>query len=81
MAYEKLAMQAVGGKLAALIFAVMDDGLGVDDADELIAFLTAAVGQAGEIKSDIDAAGFDIGAGLASAFADRNRNDQFEIVE
>ena len=81
MAYEKLSMQAVGASLADVIFAVMDDGVGVEDAPALISFLTAAVGQAGEIKDDPDAAILDIVSGLTSSFADKRRNDQFEIVE
>ena len=75
MAYDKVALQEVGGKLVDLILALAD-GVGVDDLDEGSAFLVAAATQGASIASDTDAAVADILAGAASAFADLKRDPQ-----
>lgn len=75
MAYDKAALQEVGGKLIDFVLALAD-GVGVDDLDEGTAFLVAAASQAGEIAGDPDAAIADILAGAASAFADTKRDPQ-----
>jgi hypothetical protein len=75
MAYDKVAMQEIGGKLVDLVLALAD-GVGVEDLEEGVAFLSAAATQGSSIAADPDAAIADILAGAASAFADLKRDPQ-----
>ena len=80
MAYEKAGIQAIGVSITALIYALMD-GVGLDDIDEIKDVAVAAFPHLSDIKDDPDAAVLDIVSGLTSSFADKRRNDAYEIVE
>jgi len=77
--YNKAGLQAAGGTITALIYALMD-GVGLDDLDEAKDVGVALFPLIDEIKDDPDAALLDIVSGLTSSFADRRRSDQWEEV-
>ena len=73
MAYDKVALAAVGGEIVDLVQALAD-GVDPEDATVIVGFLTMAVANLESIKGDFDAAILDILAGAASAAADLRRD-------
>lgn len=74
MAYNKEDAQNLGKELVELIHGLAD-GMGPDDMANAMETLSAGMAASDEIKSDTNAAVFDVLAGAASAQADRARDD------
>ena len=74
MAYSKEDTQKLGEELVDLIHGFAN-GVGADDMANAMEAMSAGMGASDELKSDTNAAVFDILAGAASAQADRVRDD------
>lgn len=74
MAYDKTKCVEVGKKLVALVEAVTDAGVSMDDMDEFLALAMALKDAQTELATDTDASVLHIISGATDAFGDKRIN-------
>ena len=72
--YSKAEVQKLGGALVELIHG-FGNGLGADDMANAMKALSDGMAASNEIAGDTNAAVFDVVSGMASAQADKMRDD------
>lgn len=76
MSYDKRNPVAVGKALVELIEATTEDGVGMEDMDELMALISSLKAARPEMSNDTDAATLHILSGASDAFGDKRVNPE-----